>query len=326
MDFLMVKGIGLKGDDGFALKNITFEQKKYQRIAVAGETGAGKTSLLKVIAGLFQPDKGTIKFLGKKVEGPIDKLVPGHPEIAYLSQLFELAKFLRVEQVLEYANSIREEEASAIYKICQIDHLLQRKTDQLSGGERQRIALAKLLITSPKLLLLDEPFSHLDPVHKDTLKSVISDVSRKLKITCILVSHDPGDTLAWADKMILLKDGAVIQQGSPQQVYKKPVNEYAAGLLGHYSTLSNEHAEALGYKKRKGKRILTRPESFRIVTRGRDTLAGVVEEVRFTGSQRELVVRVGEDILRASGDGKVMKRGDKIKLSLQDLPYWIQVS
>jgi iron(III) transport system ATP-binding protein len=203
--------------------------------------------------------------------------------------------------------------------------LLKRKTDQLSGGERQRIALAKLLITSPKLLLLDEPFSHLDLLHKDTLKSVIADISRKLKITCILVSHDPGDTLAWADKIILLKDGAVIQQGSPQQVYRKPVNEYAAGLLGHYSILSDEHAEALGYKKIKGKRILTRPESFRIVTRGRNTLAGVVEEVRFTGGQKELVVRVDDNLIRANGDEKVTKRGDKIKLSLQDDPYRIKV-
>lgn len=325
MNFLTVKGIGLRGDDGFALKNITFEQKKYQRIAVAGETGSGKTSLLKVIAGLFQPDKGSVKLLGKKIEGPKDKLVPGHPEIAYLSQLFELAKFLRVEQVLEYANLMNEEDAHSLYEICQITHLLKRKTDQLSGGERQRIALAKLLITSPKLLLLDEPFSHLDLVHKDTLKSVIADVGRKLKITCILVSHDPGDTLAWADKIILLKDGAVIQQGSPQQVYKKPVNEYAAGLLGHYSILSNEHAEALGYKKRKGKMILTRPESFRIVTRGSNTLAGVIEEIRFTGGQRELLVRIGEDLLRASGNGRNVKRGDKIKLSLQETPCWINM-
>jgi len=323
MNFLTLKGIALKSDDGFALKNITFEQKKYQRIAIAGESGSGKTSLLKVIAGLYQPDRGTVKFLDKKVDGPNDKLVPGHQEIAYLSQHFELPKFLRVEQVLSYANLITDKEALTIYKICQIDHLLKRKTDQLSGGERQRIALSKLLITSPKLLLLDEPFSHLDPVHKDILKSVISDFSHKLKITCILVSHDPGDTLPWADKMILLKDGRIVQQGSPQQLYNKPVNKYAAGLLGPYSILRDEHAEILGYKKRRGKRILVRPESFHIVSRGNNTLAGVVEEVRFTGGQSELLVRIGEDFIRVSANAKAIKRGGKIKLSLQDVTCWI---
>ncbi len=326
MYLLTVTNISLQGNDDFALKNISFEQKKNQRIAVAGETGSGKTSLLKIIAGLFQPDAGEVKLIGKKIDGPKEKLVPGHPEIAYLSQHFELAKFLRVEQVLAYANTMSEGDAKALYTICQIDHLLKRKTDQLSGGERQRIALAKLLIMSPKLLLLDEPFSHLDLVHKDTLKSVISDVGDKLKITSILVSHDPVDTLPWADKIIVLKDGAIVQQGKPQQVYQKPVNEYVAGLLGHYSILNHEQLKALGYKDRNGKKMLTRPESFRIVSRGRNTLTGIVEGILFLGGHRELVVRTGTETIRVRANADTIRRGDSIRLLLQAEPNWITES
>src|SRR5215216_1937996 len=147
MNLLEVSGISRQGEGGFILKEITFSQKKLQKIAVAGETGSGKSTLLKIIAGLIQPDTGAILLGNEKVKGPAERLVPGHPHIAYLSQNFELPHSLRVEQVLEYANLLSNQSASELYEVCQISHLLKRKTNELSGGERQRIALAKLLIT-----------------------------------------------------------------------------------------------------------------------------------------------------------------------------------
>ncbi|HEY8968242.1 MAG TPA: ATP-binding cassette domain-containing protein, partial [Puia sp.] len=147
-----------------SLGDVRMVLSKGWRMAVAGETGSGKTSLLKTIAGLMPG--GRVFFEGQRVLGPLEKLIPGHPGIAYLSQQFELPQHLRIEQVLEYANELPEEEAQELFRVCQIDHLMKRKTHQLSGGERQRIALAKLLIAAPRLLLLDEPFSNLDMIHK----------------------------------------------------------------------------------------------------------------------------------------------------------------
>src|SRR6478752_3027013 len=97
--------------------------------------------------------------------------------------------------------------AKTVFEVCRISHLLKRKTDQLSGGEKQRIALARVLISYPKLLILDEPFSNLDLIHKNVLKSIIDDIGTQLQITCILASHDPLDTLSWADEMLVLRNG-----------------------------------------------------------------------------------------------------------------------
>jgi len=112
-----------------------------------------------------------------------------------------------MEELLSYSNQLSDEMAHAIFEVCMISHLMKRKNDQLSGGERQRVAIAKLLISSPKLLLLDEPFSNLDLIHKNILKDVIQEIGDKLNITCLMVSHDPTDTLSWADQIMIMQHG-----------------------------------------------------------------------------------------------------------------------
>ena len=221
-----------------ALQNISFTLGKNQRLAIAGETGSGKSTLLKMIAGLATIPAGphnVVFFEGIRVSGPLERLIPGQPGIAYLSQHFELWHNYRVAEVLEYNNDLEPADAQQLFQLCHIDHLLGRRTDQLSGGERQRIALARLLVRPPRLLLLDEPFSNLDMIHKRTLKQVIQNIAQRFDIALILVSHDPYDTLTWADKLLVLKDGRIVQQGSPREVYANPADEYVAGLLGDYT-------------------------------------------------------------------------------------------
>lgn len=295
MDFLEVSAIGSNYHTNFELSHISFTQHQFEKIAIAGETGCGKTSLMKIIAGLKESDTGTVHFEGKLIEDPTQKLIPGTPGIAYLSQYFELPNALRVEQVLEYANVLNGDAAASLYKICKIDHLLKRRTDALSGGERQRIALARVLSTAPRLLLLDEPYSNADFIHKNLLKSILHRVSEELKITCMLVSHEPLDILSWADQLIVMRHGKIVQKGSPEEVYKKPLNEYVAGILGKYNMISPEVAaifsglRGINMKKRK---IFARPESFSINPHHSRSVKGIIKKIVFVGSYYEMEVEV----------------------------------
>lgn len=315
MELLNVSGVGKSGEAGFVLQEISFTLHDFQKIAIAGETGSGKSTLLKIIAGLVQPDSGSVHFNNELVKGPNAQLVPGHPSIAYLSQHFDLQKFLRVEQVLEYANSISAKEANTIYSVCRIDHLLKRKTDQLSGGEKQRIAIARLLISKPKLLLLDEPYSNLDMVVKSILKSVITDIGKKLRITCMLVSHDPDDTLSWADEIIVLKAGRVVQHGVPKVLYQQPANEYVAGLFGTFNIVSPNLLKLLGVTGY-SKNVLVRPEHFRI-TRKREHRGWQITEVRFHGNTHELTVKYRHYLIHVSTTRSDFNVGDWVSVTLR---------
>ena len=325
MSLLKVSGISKKEERGYTLHNVSFIQKERQHIAIAGETGSGKSTLLKIVAGLAQADAGEVHFENEKVKGPAEKLVPGHRGIAYLSQQFELPGFLRVEQVLTYANTLSAGEADNLYKICRVSHLLKRKTDQLSGGERQRIAIARLLSTSPKLLLLDEPFSNLDMVHKNVLKAVIHDIGAKLRITCMLVSHDPQDSLSWADQILVLKEGQLLQQGTPQEIYNQPRNEYVAGLFGRYNLISSARDKALFAQEGlnvKGETMLIRPEKIKLTTAEQATLKGKVKQVTFFGSYCAVEVLLSKTSITVETGICHLKKGEPVSLSVAPADVW----
>ncbi|MBS1606991.1 MAG: ABC transporter ATP-binding protein [Bacteroidetes bacterium] len=293
MDFLQIEGVNGK---------ISFAQKKGQKLAIAGETGSGKSTLLKIISGLSEPSAGAVWFEGERVLGPKERLVPGQPGIAYLSQHFELWHNYRVEEILSYSNDLTPDESAELYAICHIDHLMGRRTDALSGGERQRIALARLLVKPPRLLLLDEPFSNLDMIHKDTLKRVIRNIGERLDITCILVSHDPLDLMAWADEILVLRNGGVEQQGPPERVYRQPVNEYVAGLFGRYNLIG---------------KTFVRPEDIRIVDEG--SLEGVVESVVFQGWYYDVEVRLKNSTVALRTTVETLRKGDRVRIALKKI-------
>jgi iron(III) transport system ATP-binding protein len=325
MALLTVSHISFQEAGAFGLHDISFTQLPAQKLVLAGETGAGKSTLLQIIAGLTAPSTGTIHFEGRQVEDPHEQLIPGHPGIAYLSQQYELPKFLRVEQVLRYADKLGAGEAQELYELCQIDHLLQRKTNQLSGGERQRVALARLLLTAPHLLLLDEPFSNLDSAHKHTLKAVLAGVAAARALSYLLVSHDPLDTLSWADEILVLQAGRLVQRGTPEQIYRQPVSEYVAGLFGPYNLLRGAAARALapGAALARGRSLLVRPESFGLDAAGAG-LPGQVREVRFFGSYFELLVALGRgSAVRVKTAARGYQAGQAVHLSLAAEDAWV---
>lgn len=327
MTLLTVSGLSKQGENGVILKNITFSQRKFQKIGLAGETGSGKSTLLKIIAGLALADAGSVTFENQIVEGPDQKLVPGHAAIAYLSQHFELPRFLRIEQILAYTNTLTAKQADDVYSICKIDHLLNRNSDQLSGGEKQRIALARILVAAPKLLLLDEPFSNLDIIHKNILRSIINNICKKLKITCILVSHDPADILSWADEILVMRQGQIVQKGSPRTIYRQPTNEYVAALFGNYNLINprlyKSFFEKIGIGPTTGN-LLVRPEHLKFVTKAKPSLRGTIADINFFGSYYEIEVQLAQATLLVKTYQLNVKIGETVYISMLPKKVWYE--
>ena len=313
MALLQVNGLKKKVNDKLAVDDVSFTVEEHEKLAIAGETGSGKTTLLKMIAGIMQPDKGSIYFEDKKVHGPEEQLMPGHPKIGFLSQHFELRNNYRVEEIVDYSNKLSESEALEVFRICGVGHLLKRYSNALSGGEKQRIALARLLITSPRLLLLDEPFSNLDEINKKIIHRVLNEISSALKITTILVSHDPAEILSWADQVIVMKAGEVVQKAAPEQIYFHPQNHYVAGLMGDFNILTPQLTAALGLD---ASHTILRPQQIKLWKHNPAFPLAIVEQIQFHGSYYSITVNLsGSPLLVYTLDNE-FKAGDSINLSV----------
>jgi ABC-type sulfate/molybdate transport systems ATPase subunit len=303
--------------DRIIIDDISFRQEALQKIAITGESGAGKSTLLKIISGNVQADSGIVLFNGEKVMGPEEKLLAGHKEIAYLSQHYELHNNYVVKDLVCFQIDLDEAWVEQLFEICRISHLLERKTNQLSGGEKQRIALCKLLVKHPKLLLLDEPFSNLDPIHKNTLKTVLEDVTGQLGITCLLASHDPQDTLSWADEIMVMREGKIIQQAPPKEIYYAPLNEYVAGIFGKYNCLNPEQALWFGLEAT-GEEQIIRPECFEIIPcdNTHEQVKGIIQNISFWGNFYEAEILIKYFKLIARFIKNQWKVGDEVQVKL----------
>jgi ABC-type sugar transport system ATPase subunit len=294
---IIAEGICISRNGQPLFHDFNFDTQLYRRIAIMGSTGAGKTTLLKMLAGLLQPEAGKI-FVGRdRVMGPNEKLIAGHPLIGYLSQHYELRNNYYVRELLEMANkedATRIEEVSAL---CNIQHLLKRRTDALSGGERQRIALARVLLANPRWLLLDEPYSNLDLNQKRMMMQVIDDVGKHLDLSLIMVSHDATDMLSWAEDLKIIEEGSVVQKGEPFNVYHHPINLQVAGLLGGYNLFEAHIIEQLtnnasGFTN--GKKYMIRPEHIDIVQEQTSATA-VIQAIEFKGGYRLVHCKINPD-------------------------------
>jgi iron(III) transport system ATP-binding protein len=324
MDLVTVTDISLVEQGTTIVAPLSFTQRRGQRLALAGASGAGKSTLLQLVAGLAQPATGEVRIAGERVRRPHDTLIPGHPGVAYLSQKSDLPHSLRVEQVLRYASKRPAAEAQALYELCRIDHLLPRRTDQISGGEQQRVALARLLLGAPRLLLLDEPFSNLDRDNKRIMQAIIEEVGTRLGITCLLVSHDATDVLPWADEILVLRRGELMQRGTPQELYYKPNSEYVAGLFGDYNLLRGPDAQQLAAAPlATGTALLVRPEQLHVGASGSEGLSGTVRAVRFLGSYYEIEIQLPASVVRAQASAAaVPAAGAAVAVGLAPSAGW----
>lgn len=234
---LTVRDISFSYNDTPNLNSISFSLTKGKNLALIGESGCGKSTLLKLIYGLYDLDEGQIFWNDIEVLGPKFHLIPGMPFMKYLAQDFDLMPFITVaENVGKYLSNFYPEEKKAriaeLLEIVEMTEYANVKAKFLSGGQMQRVALARVLALEPEVLLLDEPFSHIDNFRKNSLRRKLFGYLKEKGITCIVATHDSTDFLAFADEVAIIKDGEIIESGIPKFIYDNPRDKYVASLFG----------------------------------------------------------------------------------------------
>ncbi len=234
---LKVHKIQFSYQNAAILKSISFSLEKGKNLAIIGESGCGKSTLLKLIYGLHDLDAGQIFWNDIEVLGPKYHLIPGMPFMKYLAQDFDLMPFITVaENVGKYLSNFFPEDKQVriaeLLEIVEMTEYADVKAKLLSGGQMQRVALARVLALEPEVLLLDEPFSHIDNFRKNSLRRNLFAYLKEKSITCIVATHDSTDVLAFADEVAIMKQGKIIESGIPEFIYNHPKSHYIASLFG----------------------------------------------------------------------------------------------
>lgn len=270
-----------------------------------GPSGCGKTTLLRMIAGFIQPTGGTLHFNDRE----ITRLNPNKRNAGMVFQSYALWPHMTAIENVAFGLKVRKlakedrlKQAKAALEDVQLGHLADRKPGELSGGQQQRVALARALVIRPEVLLLDEPLSNLDARLRNDLREEIRRICKNSGITTVYVTHDQKEALSVADRIAVMRDGKVVQAGSPMDIYRRPTTTFAASFLGETNLIPCELASGgaagaivelktdLGTLKgtltaeaQPGVRasVSIRPESLRAAEQG--SLAGRVESTTYLG-------------------------------------------
>jgi iron(III) transport system ATP-binding protein len=336
MTLLTIEGASKRYGQVQALDNISLEVTAGSRTAVVGPSGSGKTTLLRIIAGFEQPDQGRVTLNGELLaDGPA--AVPAHKRgIGIVSQEGALFPHLDVAGNIGFgiarSATDRDKRVLDLLDMVELDRgMLTRRPHQLSGGQQQRVALARALGREPRLMLLDEPFSALDTGLRENMRKAVARVLQAAGITSILVTHDQAEALSYADQVAVLRDGKLMQAGSPQSLYLAPRDRETALFLGDAvmlpAIIRNGHADcALGHvavdSQHQGKvEIMLRPEQIRVVTDSSEKpYGGRVVEVDFGGATCTVAVSLDgvalPPILIKTSSVALPSRGDRVRLEI----------
>lgn len=214
------------------LKNINLKIEKGEIVSILGPSGCGKTTLLNLILGLTQVSEGRIIFDGEDItQMPMEKR-----GFNIVFQDYALFPNLNVYENIVYGlknkpNISTTKEVQDLINLLGLGKHLTKKIEELSGGQKQRTALARTLVMKPKILLLDEPLSALDGVIKESIKQKIKEIVRDFKLTTIIVTHDPEEALTLSDKVLIVNEGQISQFGTPEEIIKKPANDFVSEFI-----------------------------------------------------------------------------------------------
>jgi iron(III) transport system ATP-binding protein len=306
MSLLALSGITKRYGSVTALAGADLTIEAGTLTAIVGASGSGKTTLLRLIAGFEPPDRGSIQFGGTEIAGPI-RMVPAHKRgIGLVAQEGSLFPHMSVAGNIGFGMDSRSSEAvDALLKAVELDPTIRtRMPHELSGGQQQRVALARALARRPKLMLLDEPFSALDAGLRTNMRDMVKRRLMADGVTGILVTHDQQEALSFADQLVVLEEGRVVQAGTPRELYLQPRTEMLARFLGDAllvdgRALGGEIDTPLGRVRvaratREGTaRVMLRPEQIRLVTWSEGTPTAEIVSASFEGPITVVTFRAG---------------------------------
>lgn len=312
---LKVKNLTFGYGDRPVLKNLSFTIQKGENVSIIGASGCGKSTLLQSIYGLHHVD-GKIFWDQEQLLGPNFNIVPGESFMKYLTQDFDLMPPLSVaENVGKYLSNAyprkKQQRVNELLELVEMRELARVKAKFLSGGQQQRVALARVLAKPPEVLLLDEPFSHIDHFRRNKLRRNLFSHLKKAGVTVLVATHDSTDALSYADKTIVMKAGRILELGTPKELYINPKNAYVASLFGEI----NDLPASLFFKKQPPrKRVILYPHEVHMTDSG--NFKATVKNSFFKGNHYLTQVEMaGEDIfLEVSTQ---LRKGKIIHLSVK---------
>lgn len=326
MMHIQVKDLNKSFGNFQAVKDVSFEIEKGKLIGFLGPSGGGKTSILRMLAGLESPSSGDIYFHGKRV----NDLPPQERGIGFVFQNYALFKHMTVFDNIAFGLKVKKRDKASIKE--RVHYLVEltglkgfehRYPHQLSGGQRQRVAFARALAPEPQLLLLDEPFAAIDAKIRTELRTWLRDMISELGITSIFVTHDQEEAIEVADEIMIISKGNLEQKGTPWDIYKNPQTPFVASFIGESSVI-DEVQLVRGFEdvpKNEGIKALIRPEYIEIGKAGEITLASAtidatVKHLHFRGSEWMVELLVGDQklITYRSLEKDVLHPGEQVKV------------
>ena len=276
------------GENLGAVKGVSFNVDKGEIVSIIGQSGCGKTTLLQILAGLMKPDNGTVSINGEFLLNPEEQLIAGHSDIKMVFQNYDLKPNMTVEEnigymLLEYESTYKAEKTNQLLSLCGLEDFRKGQPRELSGGQQQRLSLARALADEPDLLLMDEPFSNIDPISKRNLLLEIERITKELDVAIVFVSHDTQDALMISDRVGFMKDGHLIEMNTPQALYHAPNNLSAAKFLGVLNQFDFQELFSLGIKDLPPNKSIAviRAEALALNTEGDHKV--IIKECKFLG-------------------------------------------
>ncbi|WP_170805148.1 ABC transporter ATP-binding protein [Ruegeria sp. HKCCA5426] len=272
-----------------AVNDICLDIRNGEFLTLLGPSGSGKTTLLMMIAGFLDVSKGEIALDGASISDvPAEKR-----NFGMVFQGYALFPHMTVRDNVGYALSVRKRPADEIrnrvdemLELVQLQEFADRKPGQLSGGQQQRVALARALCFAPPVLLLDEPLGALDKKLRVEVQEQLKDIHRRVGTTFIYVTHDQEEALSMSDRIVIMRDGAIEQVGTPKELYERPINQFTASFLGKSNFIHQQ-----------GKVFALRPEKIDLMLGNENTEArmrGAIRSITYFGSMQRIIVDTDE--------------------------------